>query len=305
LKVARADVQERLPTAWSPSAPRSQIWKRLRSLARSGPGLAGFIIVLIVILSALLAPLIAPYDPIGQNVPKRLTPPSWTLTPGSHFFGTDSLGRDVLSRMIYGAQISLIVGVSSVIAAGSIGITLGLLAGYYGGWMDHLLMRVVDIWLSIPFLVLAIAIVAVLGPKLENIILVLALTGWVTYSRVARGEALSVREEVYVQSARAVGASDLRIMVRYILPNVATSLIVVITLQVAQMITAEAALSFLGLGVQPPTPAWGTMVAEGKDVISIAWWLSTFPGLAIVLTVLAMNLLGDWLRDVLDPRLRI
>ena len=302
--MAQLDVQKTRPLTWAP-APRSRSLRRLRSVFRSGAALAGLIIVTVVVLSALLAPYIAPYDPIAQNIPRRLSPPSLSLTAGGYLFGTDSLGRDILSRMLYGAQVSLLVGVSSVLAAGTIGIVLGLLAGFYGGWIDHVLMRVVDVWLAIPFLVLAIAIVAVLGPKLENIILVLALTGWVTYSRVARGEVLSVREEVYVQSARAIGASDLRIMFRYILPNVATSLIVLATLQVAQMITAEAALSFLGLGVQPPTPAWGTMVAEGKDVVSVAWWLSAIPGLAIVVTVLGINLLGDWLRDVLDPRLRI
>ncbi|MCC7106328.1 MAG: ABC transporter permease [Chloroflexi bacterium] len=303
--MAHAEVSTPISSALPARGPRSQTWKRLRTLFRGGPGLLGFCIVLIVVLGALLADFIAPYDPLAQNIPRRLSPPSWSFEPGSYLLGTDPLGRDILSRIIYGAQISLIIAVCSVLLAGTVGIIIGVLAGYYGGRLDLVLMRIVDTWLAIPFLVLAIAIVAVLGANLQNIIFVLALTGWVTYCRVARAEVLSVREEMYVDSARVVGASDPRIMLRYILPNVATSLIVVATLQVAQMITAEAALSFLGLSVQPPTPAWGSMVAEGKDVISLAWWLSAFPGLAIVVTVLGINLLGDWLRDVLDPRLRI
>ncbi len=283
----------------------SPLMKELRSLSQSPPAVFGLAVLILVVASAVFASIIAPYNPLTQNIPERLSPPDWSLAPGRHFLGTDSLGRDILSRIIYGSRISLIVGVSSVVGAGAIGVLIGLLSGFYGGWVDHVLMRLVDVWMSIPFLVLAIAIVAVLGPSLENIIIVLVVTGWVQYSRVVRGQVLSTREETYVEAARVVGASNLRIIFLHILPNVANSIIVIATLQVAQMITSEAALSFLGLGVQPPTPTWGSMVAEGRDVISIAWWLSTFPGLAIVFTVLAINLLGDWLRQVLDPRLRV
>lgn len=304
-RMAQTKVQTAQQTKWALTAPQVRRRKRRTALLQSPLALFGVIVLLAVTLSALLAPVIAPFDPLQMNIPKRLAAPSFSLAPGTYLLGTDSLGRDILSRIMYGARVSLVVGLSSVVAAGSFGVAFGLIAGYFGRWFDHILMRLVDIWMAVPFLALAIAIVAVLGPSLENIILVLALTGWVTYSRVVRGQVLSIRERTYIESARAVGASDLRIMFRHILPNVSTSIIVVATLQVAQMITTEAALSFLGIGVQPPTPAWGSMVAEGKDVIAVAWWLSAFPGLVILVTVLGINLLGDWLRDVLDPQLRI
>lgn len=277
----------------------------VRSLLRTPGALFGLLVVITVIGSALLAPMVAPFDPVEQNIPGRLLAPAWPPSIEGHLFGTDALGRDILTRMMYGAQISLLVGVGAVAVAGVLGVLLGLLAGYYGGWVDHLLMRLVDIWQSIPFLVLAIAIVAVLGPSLTNLVLVLALTGWVTFGRVVRSQVLALKEGDFVEAARALGATNRRIMLRHILPNAATSIIVIATLQIAQMITMEAALSFLGLGVQPPQAAWGSMVAEGKDVVSVAWWLSTFPGLAVVCTVLGVNLLGDWLRDALDPRLQL
>lgn len=277
----------------------------LRSLVGSKPALFGAIVVMGVIASAIFAPLIAPYDPVAQDIPRRLSPPTWSFAPGTYFLGGDGLGRDILSRIIYGSQISLIVGLCSVAVAGTIGVILGAIAGYYGGRLDSLIMRLVDMQMAIPFLVLAIAVVAVLGPSLQNIIIVLGVTGWVTYSRVVRGQVLAVREATYIEAARAIGAGNVRTMFGHVLPNVATSVIVIATLEVARMIIAEASLSFLGLGVQPPTPSWGGMVAEGKDVLSIAWWLSAFPGLAILFTVLGINLLGDWLREVLDPRLRL
>jgi peptide/nickel transport system permease protein len=302
--MAELEIQGTLQRRTSTSL-NSQLMKNLYSLMQSPPAVFGLVVLLLVVVCAVFAPILAPYNPLTQNIPERLSPPDWSLALGSHFLGTDSLGRDILSRIIYGSRISLVVGLSSVVGAGVIGVLIGLVSGFYGDWVDHLLMRLVDVWMSIPFLVLAIAIVAVLGPSLENIIIVLAVTGWVQYSRIVRGQVLSTREETYVEAARVVGASNVRIMFLHVLPNVTNSIIVIATLQVAQMITSEAALSFLGLGVQPPTPAWGSMVAEGRDVISIAWWLSTFPGLAIVFTVLAINLLGDWLRQVLDPRLRM
>lgn len=217
--------------------------------------------------------------------------------------GTDNLGRDILSRTIYGARVSLVVGVAAALLAGSIGVLLGLLAGYLGGWCDALVGRLADIQQAIPFLILAIAVAVILGPSLTNVVLVLAVTAWVNYFRVVRAEVLTVRESLLVDAARTLGASGPRIVLRHVLPNVSASIIVIASLMVANMIIFEASLSFLGLGVPPPTPTWGRMVYDGVQYVDSAWWLSLFPGLAIVLTVLAINLVGDWLRDALDPRL--
>jgi peptide/nickel transport system permease protein len=257
-----------------------------------------------VIVMAVFAPLLAPYDPNHQNISRRFAPPM--SAPGGDLLllGADALGRDILSRIIFGAQISLIVGIGAVLVQGGLGVLLGLLAGYYRR-LDNLIMRVADVQLGIPFFVLALAVIAVLGPGLTNIIIVLGLTGWVIYARVVRGEVLSVRRRDYVDAARIVGVPDWRIIARHILPNVSSSIIVIATLEVARMIIAEASLSFLGLGVQPPTPTWGGMVADGRNYISVSWWVSTFPGLAILVTALGINLLGDWLRDTLDPGLRL
>ena len=273
-------------------------------LCRSPKGISGLMLVAAVVGTAIFAPIVAPHSPLAQDISKRLMPPFWLSGSMANPLGTDLLGRDILSRIIYGSRISLFVGVSSVAAAGTVGILLGLLAGYYRGRLDNIIMRVIDVQLAIPFLVLAVAVVAVLGASLRNIIVVLGLTGWVTYGRIVRGEVLSVREKEYVEAARLVGCRDHRIMFRHILPNVSASIIVVATLQVAQMIIAEASLSFLGLGVQPPTPTWGGMVADGRDYLADAWWVSAFPGLAIMFAVLGINLLSDWLRDYLDPTLK-
>lgn len=264
----------------------------------------GVVLVLIVVLMGLLAPVLSPLNPREQDVTARLLPPFASADGTLHVLGTDPLGRDIFSRIIWGAQVSLIVGIASVALSGSLGVLLGLVAGYAGGRWDALIMRIVDVEMAVPFLVLALAVVAAVGPSLLNLVLVLGITGWVLYTRVVRAEVLSLREREYVQAARAVGATGWRIIIRHILPNAASSVIVVATLQVARMILFEASLSFLGVGVPPPTPTWGGMVTDGRDYITLAWWVSTLPGLALFLTVLGVTLVGDRLRDVLDPKLQ-
>ncbi len=252
---------------------------------------------------AALAPALAPADPVRNDLVARLAPPMW-VQGGSerHPLGTDTLGRDVASRLLYGARVSLLVGFSAVAGAGAVGVLLGLLAGYYGGRLDALLMRLGDVQLAFPVLVLAIAVLSVLGAGLGNVIAVLAVTGWVTYARVARAETLALRRREFVEGARALGARDAGILWRHVLPNVLPPISVVATFSVARTIIAEASLSFLGLGIPPPAPSWGAMLDEGRNYLTTGWWLALFPGLAILAVVLGINLVGDWLRDVLDPR---
>ena len=256
--------------------------------------LAGLVIVSGVVVIAIFAPLIAPHDYAEQQLPKLLLPPFWE--PGAdpaYPLGTDHLGRDLLSRIVFGARTSLLVGAGGVVIAGALGIGLGLLAGYFGGFVDDGIMRLVDIQLAFPPIFLVIAIMAVVGQSLVNLVVVLGLATWVQYARVVRGSALAVREKEYVEGARACGAGHARILVRHVLPNILAPVVVIATVNVSTLILAESALSFLGLGVQPPTPAWGTMLAEGREVFRIAWWNAVFPGFAILLTVLGVNLLGD------------
>lgn len=276
-----------------------------RRLLRSPVGTLGVLIVLAVILVAVAAPLLAPHDPTKLQLGKRLLPPAW-IEGGSWTYplGTDTLGRDVWSRILYGSRISVVVGVVSVIIAGFIGVLIGLVAGFYGGMADSVLSRVVDTFLAIPFIVLALAVVGVLGPSIGNLIVVLVLTGWVSYSRVVRGEALSLKEREYIIAAEMVGQRKWITALRHVLPNIMASIIVLTTLSVASTIIAESSLSFLGLGVQPPTITWGGMLSDGRQHIATSWWLATFPGLAITITVLGIIFLGDWLRDVLDPRMK-
>ncbi len=259
----------------------------------------------IVLLGAAFAPWVAPHDPAAQNLQARLAPPVWLAgARPEHLLGTDALGRDILSRIIHGARISLLVGVAAVAVQGSVGALLGLTSGYFGGRFDTVVSRISEVQLAIPFFVLAIAVMAVLGPGLRNVIMVLGVTGWVIYGRVVRSEVLSVRERGYIEATRALGSGSTRILMRHVLPNVASSLLVISTLEVARMIIAEASLSYLGLGVLPPTPTWGGMVSEGRNWMMTSWWVSTLPGVAIFVTVLSVNLIGDFLRDVLDPTLR-
>jgi peptide/nickel transport system permease protein len=278
----------------------------LRALLRSRTGLLGAVLLTLFIGAAILAPLLGLPDPVRSDLRGRFAPPTWTglFSPGVHPLGADQLGRDILSRIIYGSQITLSVATCAVVLGGIVGVFLGIVAGYFGGVVDRILMRLVDIQLAIPLMLLALLVVAALGPNLTNLVIVLAVTSWIRYARIIRGQVLALRSREFVQSARAIGASTWRIMLRHILPNVLTPALVVATLELARVIIMDAALSFLGLGVQPPDASWGRMLAEGRVYISTAWWIVTFPGLAILLTVLSVNLLGDWLRDYFDPKLR-
>jgi peptide/nickel transport system permease protein len=279
----------------------------LRRLAARRTALFGLAVVAIVVLMATAAPLLTPFDPIEQDLGDlRLKAPGFRDAAGRvHPLGTDHLGRDLLARVIYGARPALLVGFAAVAISGMIGMAAGLVSGYFGGRVDDALMRLADIQLAFPFILLAIAVIGVLGPSLPTIIVVIGVSSWVVYARIVRSAVLSLREREFVQAALALGSGDARVLVRHILPNALTPWLVVATLDMARVIVIESALSFLGLGVQPPTPTWGGMLADGRVYISTAWWLATFPGLAILVTVLGINLFGDGLRDTLDPRLKV
>lgn len=280
--------------------------KRLgKRLLRSKTGMIGLVIVVGVVLMAILAPLLTDHDPAKTDVINRLIPPFWLEGGNTEFLlGTDNLGRDILSRIIYGSRISLLIGISAVLLAGAIGMALGLIAGYYGKVWDFIIMRTVDSLLAIPNILFMLIILAVMGPSLITLILVLGGTSWVVYARMVRSETLSIKERDYVKSAKAIGAKDFRIIMKYILPNVISSFIVIATLNVATTIILEASLSFLGLGIQPPDVSWGLMLSDGREYIATSWWVATFPGIAITVTVLGVIFLGDWLRDVLDPKIK-
>jgi peptide/nickel transport system permease protein len=264
--------------------------------------LIGGAIVLVLVIAGVLAPWIAPYDPNAQNLAMVLKPPQWFFGP--HALGTDAVGRDILSRLFYGARVSLVIAVMVVLISGSVGIGLGALSGYFAGALDFAIQKLVEVVWAFPPLLLAIAIMAFLGQGLDNLILALVIQRWISYCRVARGQALSMRSREFVEAARALGASDVRIIMRHIMPNLFQSAIVIGTFAMASAIISEASLSFLGLGVPPEIPTWGSMLADGRTYISTSWWLALFPGLCIFFTVLGINLLGDGLRDLLDPRLK-
>lgn len=296
MAVAHSQSMSHTPSAEPPPVKRH---------AQRYPVLPVAILVLLLVLPALFAPHIAPYNPVKGSLMSRLKPPVWVAGGSSaHWLGTDKLGRDMLSRLIYGARISLVVSLVAIVISGSIGTALGLMAGYFGGRPDALIMRLVDISLALPTILLALVLVAAAGASFGTVITVIAVILWARYARQVRGEVLSIKEQDFVARARVAGASHLRIMTRYILPNVVNSLVVLATLQVGAVILLESTLSFLGAGIPRPTPAWGVMVADGRELIVTAWWVAMFPGLAIMLTVLALNLLGDWLRDYLDPKLK-
>ena len=276
----------------------------IRNLLRSRLALLGLTIIVAVVAVGIFAPQLTNKDPRKTNLRVRLLPPvPFEGSTWEHPLGTDPVGRDVWARLAYGTRISLSVGFTAVAIAGTLGVFLGLVSGYYGGRLDDVIMRLADIQLAFPFILLMLAVLAVVGPGLRNLILVLGLTGWVSYARVVRGQVVSLREKEFVEAARAIGASDMRILRKAIFPNVVPPVMVIASFAVASTIIAEASLSFLGLGVQPTTPTWGIMLSEGREYITDAWWLTTLPGLAIAFTVLGINVLGDWLRDEFDPRM--
>jgi peptide/nickel transport system permease protein len=261
--------------------------------------------IAVMVACAVLAPYLARVDPIRGNLSERLRPPAWMAQgSGAHWLGTDHLGRDVWSRIVYGARVSLVVGLVSALMGATVGLGLGMLAGYLRGRTDAVIAKLIDVQLAFPFLLFAITVIAVLGPSLRNLLVILAISGWVTYARVIRGQTLSLREREFIDAARSIGCRPGRILLRHVLPNVASSVLVILTLEIGRLIVLESTLSFLGLGVQPPTPSWGMALADGKEYLISGWWLATFPGLAIMTVVLCMNVLGDGVRDWLEPRLR-
>ena len=304
-----------LPERLSPARAAGSLVGRSIRRVRQYPILPLAVLILVLVLPAIFAPLLAPHDPIKINITEAKVPPFWveekvvgglTQPAGSwnHPLGTDKMGRDILSRMMHGARVSLVVAMVSIAAGALVGTTLGLVSGYYGGWVDNVIMRLVEIKLSIPAILLALVLVAAMGPSFATVIIVIALVVWTSYARLVRGETLSLRVQDFVARAKVSGCSTPRILFRHIFPNVTNTIVVLATMEVGQVILLESTLSFLGAGIPLPTPAWGLMVADGRELLVVAWWISFFPGLAILLTVLSMNLMGDWLRDRLDPKLR-
>ena len=285
---------------------RREFGRGARSMVAAKWPILALLILLVVLVVAIFGPAIAPMDPNRQNIMLRLAAPM-ADGPNDQIFlmGSDALGRDAFSRLLYGARVSLLVGVAAILVGGTLGVSAGLVSGYFGGWIDDVLMRLGDIQLAFPFILLAIMFLVVLGPGLFNLILVLGIGQWVTYARIVRAQTLSLREKEFVEAARAMGDSTASIIFRTILPNIVAPLTVIASFNVASVILAEAALSFLGLGVPAEVPTWGSMLAQSRDqLIANKWWLAIFPGLAIVFTVLSFNIMGDWLRDFLDPRLK-
>jgi len=281
--------------------------QRARARRRRIPWLVvlggGFVALLVLVAAA--APLLAPEDPIRQSLRGRLAAPTWTGADGhAHLLGTDHLGRDVLSRVIYGSRVSLVIGFAAVLVGGVLGSAAGLMAGFSRGRVDAIIMTLADAQLAFPFILLAIGIIAVLGPSFPTLVVVIGLSGWVSYARILRSQVLVLRSREFVESIHALGGSRFRIILRHVLPNVLSTIVVIATLELARAIVLEATLSFLGLGIQPPTPSWGGMVQEGREYLDSAWWISTFPGLVLMITSIVVSRSGDWLRDVLDPTLR-
>ena len=290
--------------ALSPEPTALQV--SLRRLWRLKWGLAASGVMLLIAASTVFAPWLTPYDPLAVDIQHRLGPPAW-MEGGAlkHLLGTDQVGRDLLSRMIYGGRVSLAVGVAAVLISATIGVLTGLAAGYFGPRVDWLIMTLVNVMLTFPFVLLALAVIAVLGPSVINMIIVLGVADWPLYTRVIRAETMSIRERDFVVAGRALGMSHARIIFRQIFPNLVSVIVVIATLQVARVIILESFLSFLGLGIQPPTPAWGNMLGEGRVYMLTSWWIAAFPGLAIFVTTLVINLMGNALRDWLDPHMKL
>jgi peptide/nickel transport system permease protein len=303
-----AEPQRRLATLDAAAALRSP--RRLRTRRRLSPvAVACASVLVLMTLAAAFAPLLAPHDPTEQSLLARLQPPTWVEEGSPEYpLGTDHLGRDVLSRILFGGRVSLAIGFFAVVIGSLLGSVAGLLAGYFASWADESIMLLADIQLALPFVLLAIAVIAVVGvspdPLPPSLVVVVGISGWMTYARVCRGVVFSLKEREFIQAVRALGGSDVRVLFRHLLPNVLSPLVVVASLDLARLIILESTLSFLGLGIQPPNPSWGGMLGEGRQYLDTAWWISTFPGLAIMVTTLAISRGGDWLRDVLDPTLR-
>jgi peptide/nickel transport system permease protein len=291
------------PPAVIEAAPEAELVNRARD--RRWPPTVPLAIVTLLVLCGLFAPLLAPHSPVEGSLGERLVPPlGMEGSKASHPLGTDRLGRDTLSRLLYGARISISVSVVGIALTGALGSLIGLLAGFFGGWVDTVLMRIVDISLSLPGILIAVLLSVVFEPSFTNVIIVVVFLLWPSYARLTRGETLGLKQQEFVSLARIAGCSSARIMFRHIVPNLAPSILVLATLHVGYVIVLEAALSFLGVGIPPPTPSWGVMVADGRGLIEQAWWVSILPGIAILVTVLSLNILGDWVRDRLDPKLR-
>lgn len=278
-------------------ANMGRIWRMTLALSRNPLAVIGFVIVLLLIAAAIFAPLIAPESPVGQNLSNRLQPPS-----ADHWMGTDELGRDIFSRVIYGSRITLMIVVLVAVISAPLGLLIGAVSGYFGGWVDKVLMGVTDMFLSLPKLILALAFVAALGPGIENAIIAIAITAWPAYARIARAETLTFRNSEFIHAVRLAGGSHARVILRHVLPLCTSSMIIRVTLDMAGIILTAAGLGFLGLGAQPPLPEWGAMISRGRTFVLDQWWVATMPGFAIILVSLGFCLLGDGLRDVLDPK---
>ena len=304
MSAVRAD-DVAIGSAGAPAHPTER-GRSLRRLWRLRWGLAAALVLLLIVFVTLAAPWLAPYSPVEVDIQHRLGPPAW-MEGGKtdHWLGTDQIGRDLLSRMIYGGRVSLLIGVTAVAISSTIGVLLGLAAGYFGAKIDWIIMTLINVMLTFPFVLLALAVIAVLGPSLLNMIFVLGVAGWPIYARVIRAETMALREREFVVAGRALGMSHARIIFGQILPNLVSAITVVATLQIAQVIILESFLSFLGLGVQPPTPAWGNMLGEGRVYMLNSWWIAAFPGAAIFITTLVINLMGNALRDWLDPHMKL